>query len=99
MAGEKKTGLFDILYNQTDADLKESKQPLVKRGLQRKLASAKDSAEMKKLRAEQDLAATRANIDHYDINSVLSAKQDIKNADRTIAGINAEYLEMFGENL
>lgn len=92
-------GIFEQLYSATEETLKKLQRPLVERKLKRKMQSALDDAEGRKIQAEERLTKARKEFDNYDINDVLRAKKEIKQCEDLVKEIKLEYREYFGEEI
>lgn len=90
---------FSKYFNQTKESARRNKEPLVEKALKRQLQSAFDDAERKIDTLQNQVEASRANVENYQINSVLSASSDIASLRTIQANIKAEYYFMFGEEM
>ncbi len=91
--------LFASLYNATEETVKSLKQPLVEKKIKRKLQSAFDDAEDKKITAQERLESARKEFENYDINEILRQKEVVSVCEKLQTGIKAEYAEYFGEDM
>ncbi|MBU1101127.1 MAG: hypothetical protein KKA84_12060 [Bacteroidetes bacterium] len=96
---EKKAGIFETIYNATDELRKSMKAPLVKNKLKRRLESAWDDAENKKIDATAKIQDIREDLSNYDINKILDNKDTVVRLGELQVGIAAEFLELFGETM
>ena len=97
--GEKTKSLFASLYNATEETVKALKQPLVEKKIKRKLQSAFDDAEDKKITAQERLEKARKQFEDYDINEILKQKEVVSVCEKLQDGIRNEYSEYFGEEM
>jgi hypothetical protein len=94
MAAEK-TGYFAKNFSQTKEEAKISKQPLIEKKLKRNFEAAFDSAQSQKIDAQAKIEDLRANIDNFNIQSIIDQVEVVDAADRTMALIKLEYAAAF----
>ena len=93
------TCLFEELYFGTEKDIKDLNAPLIKRSVQRKLYSAWDDAEKKKLDAEAKILELRKDFKNYNINSILEQVHVMDKCNELQFEIEEEYEELFSEGM
>ena len=91
--------LFDQLYNADEKTQKAIQKPLLLRKLKRQLESAYDDAGRQIIEAEQKLLNSRKNLNAYNINEVICARQDIQAAKEVQLEIKNEYSDLFAIEL
>ena len=92
-------GLFEKFWNMTKEAAKELKKPLAERSLRRKFEAGADSCDDKSIEAENKMNRMLGDIENFDLNSWLKARQDKINATKTKAEIALGYEEMFGDKM
>ena len=91
--------LFEKLYSATDDLIKKMQKPLVERKLKRKMESAWDDAENRKIQAEERINKARKNFENFDVNEILEQKKLFKQCKDLQIEIEVEFKDYFGEKL
>ena len=91
--------LFDAIVADPKNAKKTLNSKLVENAIKRKFQAAFDDAEAQKDQAQIDYNAQLADLDGFDVNTLVDAKQTIKDAELAQDLIKETYAELFGEDL
>jgi hypothetical protein len=90
---------FDDFFGAAKQVLEAAKKPQIKKGMQRKLQSAYDDAENKKIDEESKIEQERLKFKEYDVMVVLQSQRTIEMLNLMQEKIRKEYLFLFGEEM
>lgn len=90
---------FDEFFGAAKEVLEAAKKPQIKKGMQRKLQSAYDDAENKKIDEENKIEQERLKFKDYDINVVVQSQRTVEMLNLMQEKIKKEYLFLFGEEM
>lgn len=90
---------FDDFFGAAKEVLEAAKKPQIKKGMQRKLQSAYDDAENKKIDEESKIEQERLRFKDYDVMVVLQSQRMIELLNLMQEKIRKEYLFLFGEEM
>lgn len=101
------TSYFDELVGKTDEQAKQEEIKLARRQLQRKLASAFDSAESQVIKNnaavrgmfDQIRRDPRNGVERFDVNTFIAVESETAALVKTKETVRAQYERLFGEKL
>lgn len=94
----KTSGKFHALYNSTEKERRQEREPLERDRLKRKFQSAYDDALGKIMDAQDYIMSEYSNrLETLDINSILDQRLKIIDLEEQSRILSEEYHELFGE--